>query len=74
EDSRNGVLAARAAGMNIVATTNVYTERENLSDADIIVTCLGDPDGEKGELKQGGEGLDYDGVLRLDQLIEYFSK
>ena len=74
EDSRNGVLAARAAGMNIVATTNVYTEREDLSDADIIVTCLGDPDGEKGELKQGGEGLDYDGVLQLDQLIEYFSK
>lgn len=74
EDSRNGVLAARAAGMNIVATTNVYTERENLSDADIIVTCLGDPDGEKGELKEGGAGLDYDGVLRLNQLIEYFFK
>ena len=74
EDSRNGVLAARAAGMNIVATTNVYTEGENLSDADIIVTCLGDPDGEKGELKEGGAGLDYDGVLRLDQLIEYFFK
>jgi len=74
EDSRNGVLAARAAGMNIVATTNVYTESEDLSEADIIVTCLGDPDGEKGELRQGGEGFDYDGVLRLDQLIEYFSK
>ncbi|KKL52635.1 hypothetical protein LCGC14_2283480, partial [marine sediment metagenome] len=25
-------------------------------------------------LKQGGEGLDYDGVLHIDQLIEYFSK
>ncbi|MDY6875431.1 MAG: HAD-IA family hydrolase [Chloroflexota bacterium] len=74
EDSRNGVLAARAAGMNIVATTNVYTERENLSEADIIVTCLGDPDGEKGKLKQGGEDLDYDGVLQIDQLIEYFAK
>jgi len=73
EDSRNGVLAARAAGMHIVATTNVYTEREDLGAADIVVTCLGDPDGERGELKQGGAGLDYDGVLRLDQLIEYFS-
>lgn len=73
EDSRNGVLAATAAGMNVVATTNVYTEREDLSDADIIVTCLGDPGGDKGELKQGGEGLDYDGVLRLGQLVEYFS-
>lgn len=73
EDSRNGVSAAKAAGMHVVVTTNVYTEREDLSEADIIVTCLGDLDGEKGELKQGGESLDYDGVLRLDQLIKYFS-
>ena len=72
EDSRNGVLAAKAAGMHVVATTNAYTEREDLSEADIIVTCLGDPDGEKGVLKKG-EGLDFDGVLRLDQLIAYFS-
>jgi HAD superfamily hydrolase (TIGR01509 family) len=74
EDSRNGVLAAKAAGMHVVATTNVYTEREDLSEADIVVTCLGDAGGEKGELKQGGEGLDYDGVLRLDHLVAYFSK
>ena len=73
EDSRNGVLAAAAAGMNIVATTNVYTEREDLSEADIVVTCLGDPGGERGQLKRGGEGLEYDGVLHLAQLIEYFS-
>lgn len=73
EDSRNGVLAAKAAGLSIVATTNIYTEKEDLSDADIVVTCLGDPDGEKGELRQGGEGLDYDGVLRVNQLVEYFS-
>ena len=73
EDSRNGVLAAKAAGLYIVATTNVYTEKEDLSDANLIVTCLGDPDGEKGELKQGGESLDYDGILRVEQLVEYFS-
>jgi len=73
EDSRNGVLAAKAAGMHIVATTNFYTEREDLSDADIIVTCLGDPDGEKGKLTAGGDGLDYDGVLHVSDLVEYFS-
>jgi beta-phosphoglucomutase-like phosphatase (HAD superfamily) len=72
EDSRNGVLAARAAGLNIVATTNVYTESEDLSDANIIVSCLGDPDGERGKLSMGGEGLEYDGVLRVEQLVEYF--
>lgn len=72
EDSHNGMLAARAAGMFIVATTNPYTEKEDLSAANIIVTCLGDKDDEKGILKMGGESLDYDGVLRLGQLINYF--
>lgn len=72
EDSRNGVLAAKAAQMNIVATTNPYTETEDLHDADIIVTCLGDPAGEKGKLKQGGGGLQYDGVLTISQVVKYF--
>lgn len=73
EDSRNGLLAAKAAGMNVVATTNIYTETEDLSEADIVVTCLGDDDGEKGTLKQGGERLDYDGVVHVGQLVKYFS-
>lgn len=74
EDSRNGLLAAKAAGMNVVVTTNYYTEKEDLREADIIVTCLGDPNGEKGKLKQGGKVINYNGVLGIDQLIEYFSK
>ncbi len=73
EDSRNGVLAAKAAGLNIVATTNIYTQNEDLSDAGIIVTCLGDPDGQQGELRSDSQGLDYKGLLHLDQLVEYFS-
>ena len=73
EDSRNGLIAAKAAQMNVVVTTNGYTENEDLSQADIIVTCLGDPQGEKGQLIKGGEGIDYDGVLHIDQLIRYFS-
>lgn len=73
EDSRNGVLAAKAAGLHVVATTNVYTEKEDLHEADIVLTCLGDPDGEKGVLKQGGNGLDFDGVLHAGQVVEYFS-
>lgn len=73
EDSRNGVLAAEKAGMHIVATTNIYTENEDLSEADIVVTSLGDPDGEKGILKKGDEKLEFDGVLKVDQLLNYFS-
>ncbi len=74
EDSRNGVLAAKAAGMHVVATTNVYTEKEDLSDADVIVSCLGDLDGEQGVLKKGIEGMPYDGILHVAQLVEYFSE
>ena len=72
EDSHNGLLAAKAAGMNVVVTTNHYTEKEDLREADIIVTCLGDHDGEKGKLKQGGKDINYNGVLGIDQLIAYF--
>jgi hypothetical protein len=66
------VLAAKSAGMHVVVTTNYYTEQEDLSGGDIIVSCLGDPTGEKGRLKKGV--LEYDGVLRIDQLVKYFSK
>jgi len=73
EDSRNGVLAGKAAGMHVVATTNVYTEKENLNDADIIVSCLGDAEGEKGTMSKGAI-TGYNGVLHIDQLIKFFSK
>lgn len=73
EDSRNGVLAAKAAGLAVVATTNGYTEKEDLSDADIIVSSLGESDGEKGVMTKGGDGIQFDGVLHADQVIKYFS-
>jgi len=74
EDSKNGVLAAKAAGTRVVVTTNYYTEKEDVSGGDIIVTCLGDPDGEKGRLTKGGEGLKFDGLLHSNQVVEAFSK
>ncbi len=74
EDSRQGVLAAHAAGIRVVATTNPYTKNEDLSGAEIIVTALGDEGGEKGKLKKGWEGMAYDGNLRLDQLVAFFTR
>lgn len=47
EDSRNGLLAAYRAGMKCLVTVSGYTRNEDFSEADIVVTCLGDPDGEK---------------------------
>ncbi|MFM8322695.1 MAG: HAD-IA family hydrolase [Chloroflexota bacterium] len=73
EDSQNGIAAAKAAGMHVVATSNGYTEKEDLSKADLIVTCLGDVSGERGVMTRGS--LDgYDGVLHIRRLIEYFDR
>jgi len=59
EDSKNGVLAAKAAGTHVIVTTNAYTEKEDVNSGDIIVTCLGDPDGEKGRLTKGEKSLKF---------------
>jgi HAD superfamily hydrolase (TIGR01509 family) len=42
EDSRNGQLAAKAAGMHCIVTTNGYTENEDFSEAELVVPELGD--------------------------------
>lgn len=41
EDSPNGVLAAKGAGMYVVAAPNPLTARLDLSRADVVVTSLG---------------------------------
>jgi HAD superfamily hydrolase (TIGR01509 family) len=69
EDSKNGVKAAKAAGLYCIVTTNVYTEKEDVNAGDIILTCLGDPDGENAELRKG-DISGFDGVLHVDQVIE----
>lgn len=46
EDSRNGLLAAVAAGMHCVITQNLYTADEDFREADLVLDCLGDPGGE----------------------------
>jgi HAD superfamily hydrolase (TIGR01509 family) len=43
EDSRNGLLAAKAANMCCVVTTNGYTKNEDFEEADLVVSELGDP-------------------------------
>ncbi len=66
EDSHIGVTAAKAAGMNVVATTNIYTENEDLNSSNIIVNCLGDKI-EKGSLQKGIVN-EYNGQLTLKQI------
>lgn len=73
EDSKNGVAASKAAGIKTVVTTNGYTESEDVSAGDVIVTCLGDPKGEKAILRKGNiKG--FDGVIHVRPLMDLFSK
>ena len=43
EDSRNGLLAATAAGLPCLVTVNGYTRDEDMSEAVLVVSELGDP-------------------------------
>ena len=47
EDSRNGLEAAIAAGLRCFVTVNGYTEKEDFNEAILVVSSLGDPDGEQ---------------------------
>jgi beta-phosphoglucomutase-like phosphatase (HAD superfamily) len=43
EDSRNGLLAAVGAGLRCVVTLSSYTTQEDMHEAILVVSQLGDP-------------------------------
>ncbi|MGH0053067.1 MAG: HAD-IA family hydrolase [Sphaerochaetaceae bacterium] len=71
EDSRNGLLAAKGAGMHCIVTPSFYTKEENFSEADLVVTNLGDPDGETSKvLKNCAIGIEkYVKIMDIDELV-----
>jgi len=71
EDSKNGLAAAKAAEIKTIVTTNHYTESEDVSMGDVVVSCLGDADGEKAEVRQGNIP-GFDGVVHVKQLMDLF--
>lgn len=73
EDSRPGIAAAKAAGMRVIATASAYTLQEDLTAADVVITALGDPEGQHGQLIIGDQSLGYNGVLYVQQAIDFFS-
>jgi HAD superfamily hydrolase (TIGR01509 family) len=68
EDSNNGLVAAKAAGMACVVTVSGYTGDENFSAADLVLTCLGDPDGERAQVLANPRALPLDGCLGVGAL------
>ena len=55
EDSKNGVLAAKAAGMKVIGYQNSGSGRQDLSAADAIISNFRDMDKIKKILAQKGE-------------------
>jgi HAD superfamily hydrolase (TIGR01509 family) len=68
EDSRNGLLAAHAAGMPCVVTFNRLTQGEDFSEAAIVLSSLGDPDGEQAVVTQNRTDARPSGFLRVADL------
>jgi len=63
EDSHIGVTAGKRAGCLVIATYNDYTKQEDLSEADFIVSCLGDYDGEKAAVLKAAFPITSDDVV-----------
>jgi HAD superfamily hydrolase (TIGR01509 family) len=55
EDNRNGLLAAKSAGMHCLVTVSYYSRDENLEEADLVVSSLGEPGGDPIEIWATGK-------------------
>jgi HAD superfamily hydrolase (TIGR01509 family) len=72
EDSRNGLLAAHGAGLRCVMTVNGYTEEEDNSEAILVVTSLGDPEGERTRVianRSAARPADYISLADLERCL-----
>ncbi len=62
EDSRNGLLAAVGAGLRCVVTLSSYTGEEDMDEAVLVVTSLGDPG-------EGAEVLANRGPAEVGEMV-----
>ncbi len=69
EDSENGVIAGKEAGIKVLATVNEYTKNENLERADAVFTCLGDGN-ENAVLLEGKLKLSDNKMLHISDLYQ----
>ncbi len=68
EDSRNGMLAAVAAGLPCVVTVSSYTVDEDFAEAVLVVSSLGEPDGPRTEVLAGRDIRLADPWVQLQDL------
>ncbi|MDT0382159.1 HAD-IA family hydrolase [Streptomyces sp. DSM 42041] len=73
EDSRNGLVAALAAGMTCVVTPTELSRSEDFSGAALVITCLGEPAAEQGSVLANPHGVpvaDHVDLGHLRQLLQ----
>jgi HAD superfamily hydrolase (TIGR01509 family) len=72
EDSNNGIVAAARAGLRTIMTVNGYTEHEDTEPAVLVVSSLGDPDGEVARIivnRSGARPGDYITLADLEACL-----
>ncbi len=68
EDSRNGLLAARGAGVSVVVTVSHYTRGEDFTGALVVLDGLGEPEHPVRVLQGDLDGFEYVNVEALQWL------
>jgi beta-phosphoglucomutase-like phosphatase (HAD superfamily) len=68
EDSENGLQSANAAGMKCLVTVSGYTRDEDFTQAALVVTSLGDPDGERMEVLANRSTATPEGYITVEDL------
>ena len=74
EDSANGLRAALGAGLRCVVTVSTYTVDEDFSGAALVVSSLGDPDGERTVVLADPHDVHPAGFVSLDDLAALLSR
>jgi HAD superfamily hydrolase (TIGR01509 family) len=72
EDSGNGLDAARAAHIPCLVTVNDYTRDDDFGAAAVVVSSLGDPDGERTRVLADASGVpvgDWVNLATLEALV-----
>jgi beta-phosphoglucomutase-like phosphatase (HAD superfamily) len=70
EDSANGVKAARAAGLHVIATPSFYLSGDDFSIADSVLSDLGEPHAPCRKLEGMSFGKDYVDIEGLNAWLD----
>jgi HAD superfamily hydrolase (TIGR01509 family) len=73
EDSRIGLLAATRAGLRCLVTPSGFTQDELFDEADLVVSCLGDPHGEPARVLENRSSVEPAGIIDVADLEQLLS-